>query len=430
MTFFFKKKGLTKKLTFLFLFIFFIAFLFFREGDVYAWVCHDPGRSACQEPPDPTNPVCPSGWEMVPGCNSEGCTLSNMSHDLFKYWCNNSGQGGAQPGTVPVVPQSSNNQQQQLPETPVVVPTQEVPIPGLTFTNKIEFCSSNPDLTDMSQCPSGDRVFVIPWLGQYIIAIYKWALRAIIILAIFMIMLGGVQWIVSRGSPTGIASAKSKIGASIVAVVIILCVNLILSLINPQLTILKPITIGRIATINLEIEELNMNSSIIGGHNCPDLTPDKTKSCKPLEIVATAESFLGQNSGPCHCACFVSRVLRVANCGLDGTYDSWQGLESWLVAHNWTKKDGKDGVSTGDVVAMDGHIGLAISSSKIIDSGPIHEGKTENGCTQKAATCPNVWHGLNNSDGKRYWEGGSCESNQTIKERGNFFTRYWINPNH
>ena|GEM_PF-2387743 len=331
---------------------------------------------------------------------------------------------------TPVTPNSSPPGSLEQPkESPPVLPTLQIPIPGLTFTNKIEFCSSNPDLTDMSQCPAGDRVFVVPWLGQYIIAIYKWALRAVVILAIFMIMLGGVQWIVSRGSPAGITSAKSKIGASIIAVVIILCVNIILSLINPELTILKPITIGRIATIDLEIEELNMNSSIIRGRNCPDLTPDNTKSCKSSEIVAIAESFLGQNSGPCHCACFVSRVLRAANCGLNSTFETVPDLESWLVAHGWTKKDGKDGVSTGDVVAKDGHLGLAINSSKIIDSGIIHEGKTENGCTQKAVTCPNVWHGLNNPDGTRYWEGGGCISNQTIKERSNFFTRYWINPN-
>ena len=81
----------------------------------------------------------------------------------------------APPDVTYVAPSASTPSspgQLEQPETPVVVPTQEVPIPGLTFTNKIEFCSSNPDLTDMSQCPTGDRVFVIPWLGQYLSLIH------------------------------------------------------------------------------------------------------------------------------------------------------------------------------------------------------------------------------------------------------------------
>jgi hypothetical protein len=258
MTFSFKKKRLTGMLIFLF---FFIVFCFFVKGYIYAGVCHNYDNSACQPPPDPTNPVCPTGWEWVPGCSTESCTLSNMSKQSFEVWCNKNGQNGAvQPGTVPVIPQSSDNQQKQPTATPPVVPKLQINIPGFTgFTNKIEFCFSNPDLTDMSQCPAKDRVFAIPWLAQYIIAIYQWALRAIVILAIFMIMLGGVQWIISHGNPTAISSAKSKIGASIIAVVIILCVNLILSLINPQLTILKPITLNRVARVDLEadIEEGN-----------------------------------------------------------------------------------------------------------------------------------------------------------------------------
>ena len=159
----------------------------------------------------------------------------------------------APPDATYVAPTTSNSNQstQTQKESPPVVPKLEISIPGLTFTDKIEFCS-DASITDMSKCPANERTFVVPWLGQYIEAIYKWALRAIAILAIFMIMLGGVQWILSRGDPTGIASAKSKISSSIIAVVIILGVNLILSLINPELTILKPITIGRVATINFE----------------------------------------------------------------------------------------------------------------------------------------------------------------------------------
>jgi len=210
---------------------------------------------------------------------------------------------------------SSNSNQgevQTQKESPPVVPIQEVPIPGLTFTNKIEFCSDT-SITDISKCPINERTLVVPWLSQYIVAIYKWALRAIAILAIFMIMLGGVQWIISRGSPTGIASAKSKIGASIIAVVIILCVNIILSLINPELTILKPIIIGRIATINYDAIRSGTAPTPTGplGSGCP--TDEEKRNGFTAQITAYYSPIYGDRG---HTSSFECNVA--IECGCPG----------------------------------------------------------------------------------------------------------------
>jgi len=243
------------KLVFLLFIAVMAVFCLLASKNALAYVCYYADKTQCVNA-DP-DLGCPVGYLMIndPSCGQD-CTTANMSPNLFKTWC---GQGGAAQH-VPVVPQPQTSQGEGNAEKPFTptIPQLEVQIPGFQgFSKDIQICLEEGK--SLEECQKGQRGLSIPWLGEYIIALYKWALRAIAILAIFMVMLAGVQWILAGGNPAQISAAKSKISSALIGVVLILTVNLILSVINPQLTIFKPIILGQIEKI-----ELTLRSGSIG----------------------------------------------------------------------------------------------------------------------------------------------------------------------
>lgn len=317
----------------------------------------------------------------------------------------------------------------------MVIPTLQIQVPGFQgFTKEVEICLEEGKT--LEECQKEQRGYAIPWIGEYIVAIYKWSIGAIAVLAVIMIMVGGFQWLMAGGDVGKISDAKSRMTYAVIGLVLILGSNLLLTSINPNLTILPSIIIGKIEKIELENEELGFGE--VSG--CPDLTPDPTASCKPGEIINKAQTLLDQVSGPCHCACYVSRILRSANCGLPNPFTSVQGVEAWLQNNGWQKtncdannnkklddeeKACMKNAPEGAVFVQDGHIGLSLGSGTVIESGRIKEGG-ENNCDRYVTSCPNatVWHGLGNY---REWTSDDCKTNQTVKIRENFWAyRYWV----
>jgi len=88
-------------------------------------------------------------------------------------------------------------------------------------------------------------------IGNYINTFYLWAIRAVTLLAVFMVMLAGIRWITAAGNASTITMAKTQMTDAIIGLVLILCANLILHSINPQLTIFKSLNITKVNPINL-----------------------------------------------------------------------------------------------------------------------------------------------------------------------------------
>lgn len=89
----------------------------------------------------------------------------------------------------------------------------------------------------------GNKKVCISWIGQYIAGVYQYAIGIVGILAAVVLMFGGIIWLTAGGSATQIGNAKAWIGASLTGLVIALCSYMILYLINPDLTIFKPLRI-------------------------------------------------------------------------------------------------------------------------------------------------------------------------------------------
>ncbi len=96
------------------------------------------------------------------------------------------------------------------------------------------------------------KMKVASTLGHYIGAIYQWSIAALSILAVVMIMVGGIQWIIAGGDASQISRAKSTITNSIFGLLIALSSYLILKTINPDLLKLTLPPLPKILKIEME----------------------------------------------------------------------------------------------------------------------------------------------------------------------------------
>jgi len=79
-------------------------------------------------------------------------------------------------------------------------------------------------------------------IGEYIRALYTFATSAIVALAIVMVIVGGVRWILSAGSPEAIGKAKDTIMKSLLGLFIALFAIFMLQTLSPGTVTFKSIT--------------------------------------------------------------------------------------------------------------------------------------------------------------------------------------------
>ncbi|MFH1822267.1 MAG: hypothetical protein ABH830_01045, partial [Patescibacteria group bacterium] len=112
----------------------------------------------------------------------------------------------------------------------LTMPDLQIDIGGL----KDKLSKSTP--IECGKDESGNKIYCINWIGEYIAGIYKYAVGIVGILAAIVLMYGGVLWIVAGGSAERTGSAKAWIGASLTGLVIAVTSYTILYQINPELT--------------------------------------------------------------------------------------------------------------------------------------------------------------------------------------------------
>jgi len=117
-------------------------------------------------------------------------------------------------------------------------------------------------------------------IGEYVRAIYKYAIGIVGILAAVVLMIGGVMWIVAGGNATAIGEAKSWIGASLTGLLLALCSYFILATVNPALVDFKTSAVKTVEQIKEENSGtgrcLTAELSGTGAKKCTDnLTQDQ-----------------------------------------------------------------------------------------------------------------------------------------------------------
>jgi hypothetical protein len=102
------------------------------------------------------------------------------------------------------------------------------------------------NLTDIAACPDDAKTLCIPWIGEYIIGVYNYALGIAGILAAIVIMWGGIVWVTAGGNQQKIGEAKKYIAGSITGLILLLASYTVLYFINPDLTVFKSIRLSQI----------------------------------------------------------------------------------------------------------------------------------------------------------------------------------------
>lgn len=118
-----------------------------------------------------------------------------------------------------------------------VMPILQIKIPGLEEFNNNELCTKD------GRCG-------IPWLAQYIRAIYNYAIAVAGILAAIVLMAGGVIWLISGGDSSKVTQAKELIFGSISGLVILASSYILLTQINPDLVTLKTIDLIQVRRLD------------------------------------------------------------------------------------------------------------------------------------------------------------------------------------
>ncbi|HBX15799.1 MAG TPA: hypothetical protein DEF57_00645, partial [Candidatus Magasanikbacteria bacterium] len=178
----------------------------FKKAKLYIFC---PAGSKCylddnSVPSSFTVPLCMPKFEIGKKCYKNEQCLSN--------YCD-TGQGGEKKCMEP------DTGEGYLKFTPTS-PKLEVDIPTL-----------QPFTTVGMEKPDAEGNIYIPFIGQYIVGIYKWMLLVAGIIATIMIILGGFTYLTSGGDATRAGAGKERITSAIFGLILLLGSYMILYLI-------------------------------------------------------------------------------------------------------------------------------------------------------------------------------------------------------
>lgn len=122
----------------------------------------------------------------------------------------------------------ANGEADIVPFAPVI-PHLSVPIPGFSFTSATQV--------------EGD--IYVPYLSEYVNAIYRYMTAIVLTIAIVMIVYGGFRYLLAS-TPLAVKDGKTIITDAIVGMVLVLGSYVILNTINPSLLLFQPLKLYRV----------------------------------------------------------------------------------------------------------------------------------------------------------------------------------------
>ncbi|MDD4607340.1 MAG: transglycosylase SLT domain-containing protein [Patescibacteria group bacterium] len=169
-------------------------------------------------------------------------------------------------------------------------------------------CPQGTEISDPKKCETPDIVLQVPIgttkivhnLSDYIAAIYNYALYAIVILAVVMIIYAGFMWILAAGNASKIDNAKTKITEAIVGLILAFASYLILYAVNPEILSLHLPGIEKIVGVKFRESSTNTNCPNVIGQvtpiedilNNPNLLiPEAKKTAYDGALLAAANKY-------------------------------------------------------------------------------------------------------------------------------------------
>ncbi len=218
---------------------------------------------------------CPNGYIPVTNENCAGdpppgkpdCCCTLAGHLLINSQYDNEGNK---------INQIKKDAEPQKPRD-IIAPKLSVTIPGFTKFSTVKCDDQNPDCK-------------IPWIGEYIQGIFNYSIMAIGILAVIVIMIGGLLWLSAGGNSSRISSGKEFVKNGILGTIFAICSYLLLFIINPDLTIFRPVPVNYVSQTQLEGFSESINGSESESNDGPQGCPD------PSSIIAITPQSTGADS--------------------------------------------------------------------------------------------------------------------------------------
>jgi len=113
-----------------------------------------------------------------------------------------------------------------------------IPIPDLKFS---DILTSDKPLPGATSSPIN-----VPWLAEYITAVYKYGVAIAGVLAAVMMMIGGMQYLTAGGDSGRVSKGKEKIADAVLGLFLVLATYMILYVINPEMVNLRGFTMSKV----------------------------------------------------------------------------------------------------------------------------------------------------------------------------------------
>lgn len=268
------------------------------------------------------------------------------------------------------------------PPTDLLTPKLNIDIPGLTFSNAL----SGPCSFDKNEtCVKTN------FLGEYLNALYTYLITTATLIAIVMIMVGGLQYTLGASTKNGVEKGKERIKNGVTGLVLLLAVFLILQTTSPQLVFMKIIELQNVEEIEFEDAAVDAGSTVAfdpsvktgapstkgDGAVITRLLGPPPSSLAPcskamFNYIADALSKKNVCVGPMHCAYAASNFLEYAKCT-----NIYNGNASWLPASldasGWSAETIRTAKQFSTLpiglLVMPGHVGISLEDGYQFDSG-------------------------------------------------------------
>lgn len=111
------------------------------------------------------------------------------------------------------------------------------------------YCYAAPRSITTMIAISGDNTF--SGLADYINTIYRWLVPTMAVVAIVMVMIAGLQYILSRGNPSAVKQAKERIAKAVVGMILLLTAYTLAYLLDPRLIEFTELRIPKVKQVVL-----------------------------------------------------------------------------------------------------------------------------------------------------------------------------------
>ena len=154
-------------------------------------------------------------------------------------------------------------------EYPIIVPKLSIDIPTISM----------PDFAKVTQ---SNGYIYIPFISVYLVGAYKMGIGIAAILAVIMIMAGGIIWIAAAGDAGRIGQAKTMISGAVVGLVLTVGSYVALQTVNPNLVNFSAL---KIKTVSRDVEDITQDQD-------SDITDDSQLPANIQKPNWTAQSFI------------------------------------------------------------------------------------------------------------------------------------------